>query len=68
MLVDQLTINEAAGARTTLTALLVVVALAAVIVLPPLSYLLWLTQKWTTPHVGARTKIERPTKDQGVPK
>ncbi|MDT5410433.1 MAG: cytochrome bd ubiquinol oxidase subunit [Mycobacterium sp.] len=58
MLVDQLTINEAAGARTTLTALLVVVALAAVIVLPPLSYLLWLTQKWTTPHV----------EDQGVPK
>jgi cytochrome d ubiquinol oxidase subunit II len=68
MLVDQLTINDAAGAHTTLTALLVVIALAAVLVLPPLSYLLWLTQKWTTPHVGARTKIERPTKDQGVPK
>jgi cytochrome d ubiquinol oxidase subunit II len=49
MLVDQLTINDAAGAHTTLTALLIVVALAVVIVLPPLSYLLWLTQteKWS---------------------
>jgi cytochrome d ubiquinol oxidase subunit II len=49
MLVDQLTINDAAGARSTLTALLVVVALAVVIVLPPLGYLLWLTQteKWS---------------------
>src|ERR1700681_3987098 len=44
MLVDQLTINDAAGAHSTLSALLVVVALAVVIVLPPLSYLLWLTQ------------------------
>jgi cytochrome d ubiquinol oxidase subunit II len=49
MLVDQLTINDAAGAHTTLTALLIVIALAAVIVLPPLIYLLWLTQteKWS---------------------
>jgi cytochrome d ubiquinol oxidase subunit II len=49
MLVDQLTINDAAGAHTTLTALLIVVALAVVIVLPPLGYLLWLTQteKWS---------------------
>jgi cytochrome d ubiquinol oxidase subunit II len=49
MLVDQLTINDAAGAHATLTALLVVAALAAVIVLPPLSYLLRLTQteKWS---------------------
>jgi len=49
MLVDQVTINDAAGAHTTLTALLVVVALAVVIVLPPLSYLIWLTQteKWS---------------------
>jgi cytochrome bd ubiquinol oxidase subunit II len=49
MLVDQLTINEAAGAHTTLTALLVVIALATVIVLPPLGYLLRLTQteKWS---------------------
>jgi cytochrome d ubiquinol oxidase subunit II len=49
MLTDQLTINDAAGAHATLSALLVVVALAAVIVLPPLGYLLWLTQteKWS---------------------
>jgi cytochrome d ubiquinol oxidase subunit II len=49
MLVDQLTINDAAGAHTTLTALLVVIALAAVLVLPALGYLLWLTQtaKWS---------------------
>jgi cytochrome d ubiquinol oxidase subunit II len=51
MLVDQLTINGAAGAHTTLTALLLVAALAAVVVLPPLGYLLWLTQteKWSRP-------------------
>ena len=49
MLVDQLTINDAAGAHDTLTALLVVIALAVVIVLPPLGYVLWLTQteKWS---------------------
>ncbi len=52
MLVDQLTINDAAGARATLTALLVVVALAGVIVLPALAYLLRLTQseKWSHPR------------------
>jgi cytochrome bd ubiquinol oxidase subunit II len=44
LLVDQQTINQAAGARTTLVALLIVVALAAVIVLPPLAYLLRFTQ------------------------
>jgi cytochrome d ubiquinol oxidase subunit II len=51
MLVDQLTINDAAGAESTLTALLVVVVLAGVIVLPALAYLLWLTQseKWSVP-------------------
>ena len=49
MLVDQLTINDAAGVHATLTALFVVAALAAVIVLPPLGYLLLLTQteKWS---------------------
>ncbi|HZA11027.1 cytochrome d ubiquinol oxidase subunit II [Mycobacterium sp.] len=47
MLVDQLTINDAAGARATLAALLVVVALAVVIVLPALVYLLRLTQDWS---------------------
>jgi cytochrome d ubiquinol oxidase subunit II len=45
MFADQLTIQEAAGASTTLEALLVVVGFAAVIVLPALAYLLWFTQK-----------------------
>jgi cytochrome d ubiquinol oxidase subunit II len=40
LLVDQLTINAAAGAKTTLAALVVVIALAVVIVLPALAYLL----------------------------
>ena len=44
MLVDQLRIVDAAGARSTLAALLVVVGLAGVIVLPALGYLLWFTQ------------------------
>ncbi|MGY4652866.1 cytochrome d ubiquinol oxidase subunit II [Mycobacterium sp. URHB0021] len=49
MLVDTLTISQAAGAAATLQALLIVVALAGVIVLPSLGYLLWLTQteQWT---------------------
>ena len=48
MLVDQLTIEEAAGAGATLAGLVVVVAIAVVIVLPALTYLLRLTQtdKW----------------------
>ncbi|MEN3319633.1 MAG: cytochrome bd ubiquinol oxidase subunit [Mycobacterium sp.] len=55
MLVDQLTINDAAGAKATLTALLVVVALAGVIVLPALAYLLHLTQseKWSSHPLDA---------------
>jgi cytochrome d ubiquinol oxidase subunit II len=44
MLVDQLRIVDAAGAASTLAALLVVVVLAGVIVLPALSFLLWFTQ------------------------
>ncbi len=44
LLVDQVTIEDAAGAPATLQALLVVVALAGVIVLPALTYLLRLTQ------------------------
>lgn len=49
MLVDATTIADAAGAAATLRALLIVVALAGVIVLPALGYLLWLTQteQWT---------------------
>jgi cytochrome d ubiquinol oxidase subunit II len=45
LLVDQVTIADAAGAPATLSALLVVTALAAVLVVPPLLYLLWLTQQ-----------------------
>ncbi|MCW2767220.1 MAG: cytochrome ubiquinol oxidase subunit [Nocardioides sp.] len=48
MLVDQVTIADAAGASATLTGLLIVVALAVVVVLPALAYLLWLTQQWTS--------------------
>jgi cytochrome d ubiquinol oxidase subunit II len=49
MLVDEVTIEEAAGAPATLTGLLIVVALAGVVVLPALAYLLWLTQseRWS---------------------
>jgi cytochrome d ubiquinol oxidase subunit II len=49
ILVDELTINEAAGAPATLAGLLVVIVLAAVLVLPALAYLLWLTQseRWS---------------------
>jgi cytochrome bd ubiquinol oxidase subunit II len=43
LLVDQVTIDDAAGADATL----VVVALAGVIVLPALAYLFRLTQQWT---------------------
>jgi cytochrome d ubiquinol oxidase subunit II len=45
LLVDQIRISDAAGAPATLTALLIVVALAAVVVVPALIYLLWLTQQ-----------------------
>jgi len=49
LLVDEVTISEAAGAPATLQALLVVAALAALVVLPPLTYLFRLTQtqSWT---------------------
>ena len=49
LLVDQVTIADAAGARATLQGLLVAVGLAAVIVVPPLVYLFRLTQseEWT---------------------
>jgi cytochrome d ubiquinol oxidase subunit II len=45
LLVDEVTIPAAAGAPATQRALLVVTALAAILVLPPLGYLLWLTQQ-----------------------
>jgi cytochrome d ubiquinol oxidase subunit II len=49
MLVDEVTIADAAGAPATLVGLLIVVALAGAIVLPALAYLFWLTQSesWT---------------------
>jgi cytochrome d ubiquinol oxidase subunit II len=47
LLVDEVTIADAAGADATLISLLVVVALAAVIVLPALAYLFRLTQQWS---------------------
>ncbi|MBA4607342.1 cytochrome d ubiquinol oxidase subunit II [Aeromicrobium sp. Marseille-Q0843] len=49
LLVDEVTIADAAGAEATLVGLLVVVGLAALLVLPPLAYLFWLTQsqEWT---------------------
>jgi cytochrome bd ubiquinol oxidase subunit II len=59
MLVDQLTITQAAGAHTTLTALLVVLGLAIVIVLPALGYLLWLTQTGKAAAAAPRTATTR---------
>ncbi len=47
LLVEQVTIDEGAGADATLTGLLVVVVLAGIIVLPALTYLFRLTQQWT---------------------
>ncbi|WP_216656437.1 cytochrome d ubiquinol oxidase subunit II [Nocardioides marmotae] len=51
LLVDEVTIADAAGARATLQALLVAVGLAAVIVVPALVYLYRLTQTeaWSRP-------------------
>jgi cytochrome d ubiquinol oxidase subunit II len=58
LLVDQVTIADAAGARATLWALLVVACLAAVVVVPPLGYLLWLTQQpeRTPPETEVRAR------------
>jgi cytochrome d ubiquinol oxidase subunit II len=50
MLTDQVRIADAAGARATLIGLLVVVALAAVLVVPALAYLFWLTQTESWSH------------------
>jgi cytochrome d ubiquinol oxidase subunit II len=44
LLVDQVTIEQGAGAETTLVGLLVAVGLAVVLVLPPLAYLFWFIQ------------------------
>jgi cytochrome d ubiquinol oxidase subunit II len=50
LLVDEVTISEAAGAPATLRALLIVAALAGVIVVPPLLYLFRLTQRQGEAH------------------
>jgi cytochrome bd ubiquinol oxidase subunit II len=49
LLVDEVRIEDGAGAPATLTGLLVAVGLAGVVVVPALSYLFWLTQteRWT---------------------
>jgi cytochrome d ubiquinol oxidase subunit II len=44
LLVDQVRINDAAGAHATLVGLLVAVGCAALLVLPPLAALYWFTQ------------------------
>jgi cytochrome bd ubiquinol oxidase subunit II len=44
LLVDEVTIADAAGATATLQGLLVAVGVAVVVVLPPLAYLFRLTQ------------------------
>ncbi|GAA0976409.1 Putative cytochrome bd menaquinol oxidase subunit II [Nocardioides aquaticus] len=51
LLVDEVTVADAAGATATLQGLLVAFGLAAVLVLPPLVYLLRLTQteQWSRP-------------------
>lgn len=45
LLVDQVEVEEAAGASTTMWALLATVGLMAVVVVPALAYLYWLTQR-----------------------
>jgi cytochrome d ubiquinol oxidase subunit II len=50
MLTDQLSIRAAAGAHATLVGLLVVVGIAAVVVVPALGYLFWLTQTESWSH------------------
>jgi len=59
LLVDQVTIAEAAGAPATLEALLVAVGLAVVIVLPALGYLYRLTQSEPWSHHGEQAHSDR---------
>ena len=53
LLVDEVTIADAAGAPATLQALLVAVGLAVVIVVPALGYLYKLTQSEAWSHHGS---------------
>jgi cytochrome d ubiquinol oxidase subunit II len=59
LLVGQVTIEEGAGAPATLVGLLVAVALAAVLVLPPLAYLFWFTQAGGRQHSSAEATLTR---------
>jgi cytochrome d ubiquinol oxidase subunit II len=52
LLVDEVRINDAGGASSTLVALLVAVACAGVVVLPPLAALYWFTQTRRFPAGG----------------
>jgi cytochrome d ubiquinol oxidase subunit II len=45
LLVDQVRINDAGGARSTLIGLIIAVGCAAIVVLPPLGALYWFTQR-----------------------
>ncbi len=67
LLVDEVTITDAAGAPATLQGLLVVVGIAVVLVLPALGYLLWLTQSesWTSPPDPTSGHFR--TADQSLP-
>lgn len=53
LLVDQITVHEGAGAAATLQGLLVAVAIAALVVVPALGYLLYLTQSPQWNEAGA---------------
>lgn len=59
LLVDTVEIDAAAGARSTLWALLVVFGLAALTVVPSLAYLYWVTQReaWVEPEVAERGPV-----------
>ena len=61
LLVDEVLIEDAGGAPATLTGLLVAVGLAVVIVVPALSYLLWLTQ--TEPWTRTESRSLRPNRN-----
>ena len=60
VLVDQVSIAEAAGARATLQGLLVAVGIAAVVVGPALAYLFYLTQspEWNGEGTGGVKGVE----------
>jgi cytochrome d ubiquinol oxidase subunit II len=53
LLVDQVRVADAGGAHATLVALVVAVVCAAVLVLPPLGYLLWFSQSGPSVHEEA---------------